>query len=34
MFKQPKCHVKMAATMLLLLTEATIEKKVNTCIRR
>ena len=28
-FKQPKCHTKMAALMLLLLTEATAEEKMN-----
>ena len=31
MFKQPKRHTKIAALMLLLLTEATVEEKVNTC---
>ena len=30
-FKQPKCHIKMAALMLPLQKEATIEKKTNTC---
>ena len=28
-FKQPKCHTKMAALMLLLLTEASAEEKMN-----